>query len=176
MKRMRWLLTAVVVGLLALAGCSTPGGNIAATVNASPITVAHLDSTVAAVARDTAQRDELNAAVLTMSIRGAMARVIAAENGIEINGQGRIAALAANTQISGYAKFLDDPQAKSFAEDAADLSLVLTKVGADAFLARAKQIPVQLNPRYGSWSVDQLSVAPTGGQLSQPWATPSAPA
>ena len=169
MKRMRWLLVAVVAGLLALSGCSTPGGNIAATVNGAPITVTQLDTTVAAVARE-------NAAVLTMSIRGAMARVIAAENGVEINGQGRIAALAANTQISGYAKFLDDPQARSFAEDAADLSLVLNKVGADAFLARAKQIPVQLNPRYGSWSVDQLTVATSGGQLSQPWVNPSAPA
>jgi len=176
MKRMRWLLVAVVAGVLALSGCSTPGGNIAATVNGAPITVTQLDTTVAAVARESAERDQLNAAVLTMSIRGAMARVIAAENGVEINGQGRIAALAANTQISGYAKFLDDPQARSFAEDAADLSLVLNKVGADAFLARAKQIPVQLNPRYGSWSVDQLTVATSGGQLSQPWVNPSAPA
>lgn len=176
MKRMRWLLTVVVAGLLALAGCTTPGGNVAATVNGVPISVAQLDTTVSAVASDTAPRDELNAAVLTMAVRGQMARVIAAEQGIEINGQGRIAAIAANTQISGYAKFLDDPQARVFAEDAADLSLVLTKVGAEQFLARAKQIPVQLNPRYGSWSIDQLSVVSSGGQLSQPWVDPNAPA
>ncbi|MFT3860592.1 hypothetical protein [Micropruina sp.] len=176
MKRMRCWLAALVAGLLALAGCSTPAGTVAATVNGTVISSAQLDAVTTAVGRADAAKADLNEAVLTMAIRGELARVIAKEQAIEITRQGQVEALAANTQISAYAKFLDDPDAASFAEDAADLSLVLTKVGAEAFVARAQQITVQVNPRYGAWSVDSLAVDQTAGQLSEPWVSPSAPA
>lgn len=176
MKRMRWVVAALVAGLLTLVGCSTPSGTVAATVNGTAITAKALDTTVTAVGREDAAIADLNTAVLTMAIRGELARIIAKEQAIEITAQGQVEALAANTQISGYAKFLDDPNAAPFARDAADLSLVLSKVGAEAFIARAQQIPVQVNPRYGAWALDTLSINQSGGQLSQPWpsATPSA--
>lgn len=176
MKRVRWVLAAVVAGLLTLVGCSTPSGTVAATVNGTAITAKALDTTAAAVGRDDAAAGELNTAVLTMAIRGELARIIAKEQAIEITPQAQVDALAANTQISAYSKFLDDPDAAPFARDAADLSLVLSKLGAEAFIARAQQIPVQVNPRYGAWALDTLSVNQSGGQLSQPWpsATPSA--
>ena len=48
--------------------------------------------------------------------------------------------------------------------------------GAEAFIARAQQIPVEVNPRYGAWALDTLAVNQAGGQLSQPWPSATAPA
>ncbi|MCB0890380.1 MAG: hypothetical protein KDB51_00695, partial [Propionibacteriaceae bacterium] len=82
MKRMRWVVAALVAGLLTLVGCSTPSGTVAATVNGTAITAKALDTTVTAVGREDAAIADLNTAVLTMAIRGELARIIAKEQAI----------------------------------------------------------------------------------------------
>jgi hypothetical protein len=170
MKRMRWWTIAVVAVLVALTGCSTPGGNVAATVNGVPISVAQVEGPVQAIGVTDGQLAEPNATVLSYAIRGEIARTLAGQQNIQLTGAPRSAVLAAN---AGLAKYEQDAGAASFVTDVVDSTIVLNKIGESAFLAAVQQASVQVNPRFGSWSVESASVNQAGGQLSQPWATAS---
>lgn len=175
MKRMRWLLATVVAALVALTGCTNPGGNVAATVNGVPITVAQVEGPVQAIGVGDGQLAEPNATVLSYAIRGEIARTLAAQQNIQLTGEPRTAVLAANAGLASYAEI---PGAAGFVTDVVDSTIVITKVGEAAFLTAIKQSSVEVNPRFGSWSVESAAVNQSGGQLSQPWATasPTAPA
>lgn len=170
MKRMRWWLIAVGAVLVALTGCSTPGGNVAATVNGVPISVARVVGPVQAIGVTDGQLAEPNATVLSYAIRGEIARTLAAQQNIQLTGEPRSAVLTAN---SALAKYESNPAAASFVTDVVDSTIVLNKVGETAFVTAVQQASVQVNPRFGSWSVESASVNQAGGQLSQPWATAS---
>lgn len=170
MKRMRWWAITLVAALVALTGCTNPGGNVAATVNGVPIPVARVEGPVQAIGVDDGQLAEPNATVLSYAIRGEIARSIAAQQGIQLTGEPRTAVLAANTGLAAYA---DNPGATSFVTDVVDSTIVLNKVGEAAFLTAVQQSSIQVNPRFGSWSVESAAVNQSGGQLSQPWASPS---
>lgn len=175
MKSVRWLVVAVAAVMLALTGCTTPSANIAATVNGVPIHVTDLDAQVKAVANTSAAVADLNAAVLTTDIRGIIARQLATENNIDLSPAVRSQALA-SPDYAQFAALANDPAAKPFVEALVDTNLVVAKIGAQAFLDRVAKTDVQVNPRYGSWSVQSAAVSQSGSQLSQPWATPTPPA
>lgn len=176
MKSVRWLITAVVAGLLALTGCSTPGANVAASVNGTAIPVASLDQQVAAIRNQTAPTSDINAAVLTVAIQAQVARTIAVENRIDLGPVTRAQALQSNAQLAQFAQLAANPAAQPFVDGLIDTNVVVTRIGGPAFLARVAQTNVQVNPRYGSWSVADASVTKDGGQLSEPWFAPGTPA
>lgn len=171
MKSVRWVLAAIVAGLLALAGCSNPGAGVAATVNGIDISPARIENAVRAIGATPGQLAEPHAIVLTWAIRGEVARRIAAEQGIQLTGAPRTEMLTGNADLARYA---DVPDAGDFVTDVIDTNLVVNRVGQDGFRAKVSAAQVQVNPRYGSWSVQAGAVNPAGGQLSQPWATPTA--
>ena len=172
MKSVRWLVTAVLAGLLALTGCSTPGAGVAATVNGVSIPVARIEAPVKTLGSDDGDVAGAHATVLSYAIRAEVARVIAAQQNIQLTGDPRTAFLTANPNLAPYAS---DPTVSGFIDDVADTSIVTQKVGEQAFLDVMKTADVRVNPRYGSWSVDAAAVAESGGQLSEPWVTPSPP-
>ncbi|MFT4294045.1 MAG: hypothetical protein QM582_01375 [Micropruina sp.] len=173
MKSVRWVLVTVVAGLLVLVGCSNPGANVAASVNGVSIPVSRVEGPVKAIGETGGQLAEPHAIVLSYAIRGEIARAIATEQGIQLTGDARTTVLNANPNLAAFG---DDPQVSGFVDDVVDSTLVINRVGETAFLARVAQASVQVNPRYGSWSVESAAIAQSGGQLSKPWATPSAPA
>jgi len=174
MRSVRWLLTALMAGLLALTGCTTPSASEAATVNGQPIPVSAVEGPVQAIGVPPGESADPNATVLTYAIRGEIARTIAAEQNIQLTGDPRTTALAALDPA--LAKFADDPQAGILVNNLLDFNVVVGAVGEAAFLQKVSQTPVQVNPRFGSWSIESAAVSQSGGQLSEPWATPSAPA
>ena len=174
MSSVRWLLTALVAALFVLTGCSTPSASEAATVNGVPIPVSAVEGPVQAVGVPSGESADPNATVLTYAIRGEIARTIAAEQGIQLTGDPRTAALAALDPA--LAKYADDPQASSLVNNLLDFNVVVGAIGEAAYLQRVAQTPVEVNPRFGSWSIESAAVSLDGGQLSEPWATPSAPA
>ncbi|MFT3832840.1 MAG: hypothetical protein QM711_05905 [Micropruina sp.] len=173
MKSVRRVLAAVVAGLLLLAGCSNPGAGVAATVNGVDIAASRIENAVRAIGATPGQLAEPHAIVLTLAIRGEVAREIASEQGIQLTGAPRTTMLAGNANLARYA---DVPDAGDFVTDVVDSNLVTDRLGEDGFLAKLAAAQIQVNPRYGSWSVQAGAVNQAGGQLSQPWATPTAPA
>ncbi len=172
MKSVRWVLAAIVAGLLVLSGCSIPSATVAATVNGVDIPGSRVESAVKAIGATPGQLAEPHAIVLTLAIRGEVARRTAAEQGIQLTGEPRTAMLSSNANLAQYAEV---PDAAAFVTDVVDSSLVTNRIGEAAFLGKLADAQVQVNPRYGSWSVQAGAVNQAGGQLSQPWSTPSTP-
>ncbi len=173
MKSVRWLLAVIVAGLLVLSGCSNPGANVAATVNGVPIPVSRVEGPVKGIGETGGQLAEPHAIVLSYAIRGEIARAIAAEQGIQLTGEPRTTVLNANPNLAAFG---DNPEVVDFVDDVVDSTLVIDRIGEAPFLARVSDASVQVNPRYGSWSVEAAAISQTGGQLSKPWAAPSTPA
>lgn len=173
MKSVRWVLAVVVAGLLVLSGCSKPGANVAASVNGVDIPGSRIENAVAAIGSSPGQLAEPHAIVLTWAIRGEVARTIATEQGIQLTGEPRTALMNTNPSLEQYAQL---PNASDFVNDLVDATLVINKVGEPAFVAKVAGTDVQVNPRYGAWSAQTVTVDQTGGQLSQPWTAPSTPA
>ncbi|MFT4217201.1 MAG: hypothetical protein QM619_08480 [Micropruina sp.] len=172
MKSVRWVLAAIVAGLLVLSGCSNPGANVAATVNGVAIPVDRVEGPAQVIGAG-GQVAEVNARVLSYAILGEIARGLASEQGIQLTGEPRTALLAQDQDLASLG---DNPQASSLVDDFVDLNLVVGRVGQAAVLARVAATSVQVNPRYGSWSAESAGVVQSGGQLSLPWTKPSAPA
>lgn len=173
MKSVRWVLTAIVAGLLALTGCSSPGASVAASVEGSTVPVTRIENTVKAIGNGDGQLAEPHAIVLTWAIRGEVARRIAAEQDIQLTGDPRTAIL---TGTPSLAAFTENPQVSGFVDDVVDSTLVINKVGEQAFLDRVDRANIEVNPRYGSWSDQSAAVDQAGGQLSRTWSAPSTPA
>ncbi|MFT3970798.1 MAG: hypothetical protein QM695_11110 [Micropruina sp.] len=170
MKSVRWVLAAIVAGLLMVSGCSIPGANVAATVNGVDIPGSQIEGAVAAIGSSPGQLAEPHAIVLTWAIRGEVARTIAAEQNIQLTGEPRTTLMHSNPNLEQYAK---TPGAADFVNDLIDATLVVNKVGEPAFVVKLAETQVQVNPRFGAWSAQTASVDQTGGQLSQPWTVPS---
>lgn len=175
MKSVRWICAVVVAGVLALTGCSTPGSNVAGTVDGVSIPAARVNEAVDGLLQPGSQlnRSEASAAVLNYAIFGEVARRLADERGLLLTGDQRTALFTTNQNLEPLARFLGDPRMKNFLDDVIDVTLVSKSMGQPAFLQRVAASRVQINPRFGSWSVQQASVVPDGGQLSQPWLPPS---
>ncbi len=175
MKSVRWLAAVLAATLLVLAGCTAPSANVAATVNGVPISVPMVDGPVQAIGGTTEEPGALadaHATVLSYAIRGEVARGVAAQQNIALTGEPRSAVLAANPNLAKYA---NDPVVGSFITDVVDYTIVVNTISEAAFLAKVAEADVQVNPRYGAWSIQTAAVSTSGGQLSQPWVTPSPP-
>ncbi|HMQ38406.1 MAG TPA: hypothetical protein PKE46_14500 [Micropruina sp.] len=173
MKSVRWVLAAIVAGLLVLSGCSNPGAGVAASVNGVSIPVSRIEEPVKAIGNSDGQLAEPHAIVLSYAIRGEIARSVAAEQNIPLTGEPRTTVLNANPNLAQYA---ENPQVAGFVDDVVDSTLVINRIGETAFVEQVSRASVQVNPRYGSWSIEAAAVAQAGGQLSKPWATPTPPA
>lgn len=170
MKNVRWVLAAIVAGLLMLSGCSNPGANVAATVNGVDIPGSQIENAVQAIGTSPGQLAEPHAIVLTFAIRGEVARTIAAEQSVQLTGEPRTTVLNSNPSL---AQFAEVPDAGDFVTDVIDSNLVTNRIGEAAFLAKVAEADVRVNPRYGSWSVQSAAVDQTGGQLSKTWTSPT---
>lgn len=173
MKSVRVVLAAVVaglIGLVMLAGCTIPGGSVAATVNGVDIPVSRVEAPVKAIGGADGDLANAHAIVLSYAIRAEVARKVAAEQNIALTGEPRTTMLTANPDLAKY----EGTDAQTFVDDVIDAGLVLNKLGDSAFLNAVGQATIQVNPRYGSWSAEAAAISQTGGQLSQPWVTPSA--
>ena len=171
MKTVRWMSAAVAVALLSLTGCTLPTPNSAAQVGTTAISVAELDRTTTAVAGVLgAVADELRPSVLTALIQNELARQIAVQAGVTVDPAGRAALFAGSEGLAALAK---TPGTAEFANGVADVQAVLNAVGGnDAFIQAAARVPVNVNPRFGTW--DAASLAPAGlGSISQPYAAAS---
>lgn len=157
------------VGVLALSGCSTPAPSSAAVVNGTTLTQAQVEQTAQALSNAT-QQDlaQSTQAVLTNEVLGQVATKVAAENKITLDSAARTAAL--DDQLTALRS---NPALTALVDRYADVQVVSKKLGYDAFVTACQKVPVQVNPRYGTWSSELCALTPDG-TLSKPAPTGAA--
>ncbi|MDQ7992980.1 MAG: hypothetical protein AAGC63_13040 [Propionicimonas sp.] len=161
-------LMALVVAMLALSGCAGKNPTHAADVNGVVITEAQVDGIaqgLANVAGTPQVPGENRKTAASVLIRNEVGRQIGQQQGIAISDADRQAALDSSPTV---AKMAGDPLLSSFIDDYLTSELVRIQLGDEAFAAASEQIPVLLNPRYGTWNASQGMLDDVSGSLSSP--------
>jgi predicted component of type VI protein secretion system len=157
MKLVR-VLVAALVGLLALAGCST-SPRVAAVVNGVEVPVSAVEQLQPALAPFLSDSSAQSVAGMLVAVE--LGRQLAANHQLTFTDDDR-AALKAQLP----AELVALPETADFVAGYVDLNLVASSLG-DAFTTEAAAIPVQVNPRFGTWDPDQFSLTGSGS-LSSP--------
>ncbi|WP_090593069.1 hypothetical protein [Auraticoccus monumenti] len=143
-----------VVALLALAGCARPPSS-AAEVGDTTISNATVDSTVTGVAQALgAEPGEINRkAVFASLVQGAVVQEVVADQqeagrDLTVTGPERTAVVQAQPQLQ---ELLTVPEAAPLAEALIDFTVVQQRMGSEAFQEAFFAVPVEVNPRWGTW-------------------------
>lgn len=160
-------VVAVLSGLLS--GCSTDAGT-AARVGDAVITQHQVDelarelTAVPDFAANDVKPEQLGTLAVNLLVRGELARTIAAKHPqVQIPASLRSEALAAMpAEIAG-----NDKLRAAFSGDT-DFILLANLLG-NTVEQVLGSIPVELNPRLGSWDPSTQTVAATNESLSTPW-------
>jgi|CXWJ01.1.fsa_nt_gi hypothetical protein len=154
-------LIALLAGMLVLSGCSGQNPSHAATVGGVVIPVSEVDALTPVVKPYLPSPTPASVAgLLVLSRLGVQ---VAANAGLTFSDDERAAASAA-VLPEGLAA---DPAAAGFVADFLTTALASQALGQEGFAEAAASIPVEVNPRFGEWSLDQLTLVP-GGSLSSP--------
>jgi hypothetical protein len=170
--RARLAAVAVLLGVT-LTGCGQTSPSAVAYVDGTKISQQQLDDAVAGVGATVEEGQQVSPqAVANAMIHGLIAERIAAQDGIAITDANRDALLKG----SNLEPLLAVPAAKSVAYDVADQEIVSQKIGGDAYLKRAGEQKVTLNPRYGVLDPQQKLIVPDqSGSLAKPVAPSASP-
>lgn len=156
-------LVVLAAVLLALSGCAQ-SPNTAAIVNGTRVTESQIDAiSLSASSVVQAQSGAIRKGVLQYEIWGVLARQIAADTNTEITQKDLDGVIAQGTQLTQLA---DDPRTRPLAENAARLIYLSTVIEKDDFLNRLTAAKIEVNPKYGAWSPNQLAVTGESGSLS----------
>lgn len=154
-KAARILSAGAAVAALVLTGCSEPpsaaavvdGHRIAdSEVTQAAQTLTALTGTELNVALKQAAFDLAVGEASTRIVERAGARITQAEKD-EVLAQNELASAVAAT-----------PGGRPWGDAVATTYLAIDKVGGDAYKAQLKDMPISLNPRYGTWSSEQLTM------------------
>lgn len=153
-------MIAPVAGLVLLAGCSMPSPSVAVQIGDEAIK----ESTVTKVAEGCASLVGESANALRLDIvrlltQGAIARQVAAAGSIDVSQGSLDKILAQATQMKALKA---NAECAQVADSFAAVQLVVASLGESQFIGTAAALPIRLNPRYGTWTPQSLSMAGTG--------------
>lgn len=159
-----------IVGVLALTGCTVTNPRVAAYVAGTPITQAEVDAVSGALAD--ASPDTSDSAggfvqtVLVIMVQNRIAAKAAADARITVTDAQRQSVFAQNEL---YGVLAENPVSADFMNDFANTSVVVSdEAGVTAFREAAAQTNVRLNPRFGEWDAESVSlVQGSSGSLSE---------
>lgn len=160
----------VVVGVLALTGCTVTNPRVAAYVDGTPVSQAEVDTVSRVLAEATT--DPLDTAgsfaptVLTIIVQSRLAAMAAEEKGITVTDAQRQTVIAQNEV---YGTLLRNPDTAGFMTGFADASVILSDQSAvPVFQDVVSRTPVRVNPRFGEWDKAQAALAAgSSGSLSE---------
>lgn len=154
MKSVRTIAAGVAVAALALTGC-TPPPSTAASVEGVRIpteTVTVTGDKLVSLGANPAVAYKQAAFDLML---GEASRQIAAQTGTPVGDDERAAILARDPNAQTMA---DSPQGRAWAEAVSTTYVVLERVGDDDFASRLGDLDIEVNPRYGTWSPDRITL------------------
>lgn len=154
--------------ILTLSGCAAGSGSDAVVIDGRRVSVAEVEQTADAVTQavrgeDATFRDEQ--LVVAALVSQALADSAAEKAGQPITPADRDAALAL---IPGGTQIAEVPDARPYAEAVGDVVHAQQALGAEAMAAQQVSTSIQVNPRYGSWDNQQMSLIAGTGSLSVP--------
>ncbi len=155
--------------ILTLSGCAGGTGSDAVVIDGRRVSVAEVETTADAVAASvrgeggaTLRDEQLVVAAL---VSQALAEAAAEQAGQSITPADRSAALAS---IPGGSQIAEDPEARPYADAVGDVVHVENALGAEAMAAQQVGTSIEVNPRYGTWDTQQMSLVTGTGSLSLP--------
>ena len=163
MKRAVKALVALVAGMLVLSGCAGQNPNHAAIIDGVAIPISEADAAFA-VLEPYLQPPATPAKAVGVLVTSRVGAQVAARLGLEFSAEER----AATTASVLPPDLAADPNAAVFTDDYVTLAMVSQQLGQEAFLKAASEIEVVVNPRFGTWDPEQLTVVAGGGSLSSP--------
>lgn len=169
-KAARTWAAGIAVAAVALTGCTQPPG-AAATVDGVRIP----DSTVTRAGEalvtlgGAAPSIAYKQAAYDLTL-GEASRQIAASVGESVSDADRSAILGRNP---GAARVAATPEGQAWGEAVSTTYLVLEKVGEEQFSQKLRDLDIDVNPRYGTWSAEQFTMVDSA--LSRPAATGARP-
>ncbi len=165
MIKARRVVAALAVGVLALSGCAQDAG-VAARVAGQTVTEAQVRQQAEALGALDQTRDAglYLAPVAGTLVQGLVAGQVAAAGGLAVTDATRAETIALTPELAQF----QQAGAGVLVDHLADYIFVRTKLGDEAFFKACAQVPVSVNPRYGSWSKELCSVDGQSGSLSRP--------
>jgi hypothetical protein len=149
------IATTLLAGGIALGGCASSPAN-AAVVDGTEIS----RETFTADVEGAGQVSQLTPdQVLSVLVQAAVAERLAAEEDITITDAER------EQQLNPEVLAVTD--ARHFVMELADVQIVAGELGEEQFTEALRSADVRVNPRYGSWDPQRVSVNPDGGALAQ---------
>lgn len=174
------LLAVLAVGALVLTGCTPRSGSAAAYVDGTPISATELNRVAAGVATYLDPSTAVSKpGVLAVLVRGRLADAVASRRGIAITDGERDQFIAqqakVNSEYKSYQAFLTHPDAREVVYATADADLIAQRIGgATELVAAARQVPMEVNPRFGEWVFTDNTMGirqDSSGSLSKPLPT-----
>ncbi|SDB79914.1 hypothetical protein GA0111570_101186 [Raineyella antarctica] len=154
--------------ILTLSGCAGGSGSDAVVIDGRRVSVTEVERTADAVAKtvrgDSATLRDQQLVVAAL-VAQALADSAAEKAGQPITPADRDAALAS---ISGGTQIADVPDARPYAVAVGDIVYAQKALGAEAIAAQQVNTSIRVNPRYGSWDTQQMSLVSGTGSLSVP--------
>ena len=163
----RVLAALVTAAMLLVGGCALSNPRTAATVGGVTISESQVDTLSQALSEATEGQltpGSQRATVVSVLVASTLSQQVAAQKGVTVDPAERQALLATSEQLTALAA---DPVLTDFINGFVDSQLISSQVGKDAFLAAVQEIPVQVNPRYGSWNQELAGLSGDTGSLSE---------
>lgn len=164
------IVSVVVTGVLALAGCSVSSPQVAAYVGDAQIAMTQVRAVAQAIADASGDAagpaSGFESAVMTIMVQSKLAAKAAEAQSIAITDAQRESFYSQNEVYGPLAK---NPASADFMRGFADLSVVVsTEAGVEAFREVLATTPVRINPRFGEWDPEQAAlVEGSSGSLSE---------
>lgn len=154
--------------ILTLSGCAGGSGSDAVVIDGERVSVAEVERTAEAVAQsvrgeDATLRDEQ--LVVAALVTQALAQGAAEAAGQPIAPADRDAALSS---IPGGMQISEVTDARPYAEAVGDVVYAQQALGSEAIAAQQVHTRIEVNPRYGTWDNQQVSLVGGTGSLSLP--------
>lgn len=157
------------VGLL-LVGCATPPGGTAMQVNDARISTADVDRAASDCANLVhTTKDKVRTQVATMYLQGLIAQELAAQNGVQVSDAARTAQVASN----GVGPLMDSGACQAVVDKWLTIKVLEQDWGAPKIISEAAHLDIQVNPQFGPFQAESLSLPGGSGSLSS--AASSAP-
>lgn len=156
-------VAAPLAAVLMFAGCSTPSGGTAFSVDGTATSQSTVDDATSACARLTQQdASALRAKVAQLVLMGQLAPAVAKAGHISLTSAMENQAVS---QLDA-GPLLNDPACASAVRGFADFNAVANKLGKDKTIAALKGLDVKVNPVYGTWDPETAAFTPASGSLS----------
>lgn len=166
MKSARVIVAGVATAALALTGCTGHPGTAASVdgVTVSDAAVTRAGNAIAAAGADPTMAWKQASYDLAL---GEASRQIAASSNTVVTEKERADILASSPAAAAIA---NTPDGKEWGEAVTTSYLVIDKMGEEAYAQALRAKNITINPRYGTWSPEKLTL--TDSSLAQP-ATPA---